>query len=58
MTPDPLDTLAEARNRVACVASDLQALADALDDPDTGDATVAFVAGELRRKAEELAGPT
>jgi hypothetical protein len=41
----------EARERVACVASDLLALADSLDL-----VNMLWFAAELRRKAEELAG--
>ena len=55
MTSDPLDTLADARQRVACVASDLQALANVLDDFNEH-SRVGWVAGELRRKAQELGG--
>ena len=42
-----------AKIRIECVASDLLALADELDKPVV---RISWVARQLRRKAEELAG--
>jgi hypothetical protein len=45
----------EAADRIACVASDLLALADEIDKHLSNDLhSVRWVAAELRRKAEEL----
>jgi hypothetical protein len=46
----------EARDRIACVASDLLALAGYLEDAGNQPRVVDFVATEIRCKAEELAG--
>jgi hypothetical protein len=46
----------EARDRVACVASDLLALAGYLEDAGNQPRVVDFVATEIRRKAQELGG--
>jgi hypothetical protein len=46
----------EARNVVACVASDLRSLAGYLEDAGNQPRVVRWIATELRRKAEELGG--
>ena len=44
-----------AKIRIECVASDLLALADAIEHP-ARNVRVEWVAHQIRRKAEELAG--
>ena len=46
----------EVRDRVACVASDLLALAGDLEEAGDKPRVVDFVVTELRRKAQELGG--
>ena len=53
---EALAHIAAARNVAACVASDLEAYADALDQH-APDGVGQFVAEQLRRKAQELVGP-